>query len=86
MMPTPLSQIGQRVLRYPSVVVRLQKSLTKAKPLHTESSLLGSMETCGKDMVDEELRAKLKECGIGTPATRASIIETLFSREYMGTQ
>lgn len=61
----------------------LAESLTKAKPLHTESSLLGSMETCGKDMVDEELRAKLKECGIGTPATRASIIETLFSREYM---
>lgn len=61
----------------------LTGSLTKAKPLHTEATLLGSMETCGKELADEELKAQLKDCGIGTPATRASIIETLFTREYM---
>lgn len=53
------------------------------KPLHTESSLLAAMETAGKELEDEELRAQLKDCGIGTPATRAAIIETLFAREYM---
>lgn len=56
---------------------------TKPKPLHTEATLLSAMETCGKEVEDEELRQSLKECGIGTPATRAAIIETLFSREYM---
>ena len=56
---------------------------TKPKPLHTEATLLGSMETCGKEIEDEVLRQSLKECGIGTPATRAAIIETLFKREYM---
>ena len=53
------------------------------KPMHTESSLLAAMETAGKELEDEELRAQLKDCGIGTPATRAAIIETLFAREYM---
>lgn len=56
---------------------------TKPKPLHTEATLLAAMETCGKDIEDEVLRQSLKECGIGTPATRAAIIETLFAREYM---
>ncbi len=56
---------------------------TKPKPLHTEASLLAAMETAGREVEDEEMRQSLKECGIGTPATRAAIIETLFSREYM---
>lgn len=56
---------------------------TKPKPLHTEATLLAAMETCGKEIEDEELRQSLKECGIGTPATRAAIIETLFSRDYV---
>ncbi|MCS2889884.1 DNA topoisomerase [Parabacteroides faecis] len=56
---------------------------TKPKPLHTEATLLAAMETAGKEIEDEEVRQSLKECGIGTPATRAAIIETLFSREYM---
>ena len=56
---------------------------TKPKPLHTEASLLAAMETAGKEVEDEEVRQSLKECGIGTPATRAAIIETLFSREYI---
>jgi DNA topoisomerase III, bacteria and conjugative plasmid len=61
----------------------LTEGKTKPKPLHTEASLLAAMETCGKEVEDEELRQSLKECGIGTPATRAAIIETLFLREYM---
>ena len=56
---------------------------TKPKPLHTESSLLSAMESCGKDLDEAELRDSLKDIGIGTPATRASIIETLFSRDYV---
>lgn len=60
----------------------VQKS-TKPKPLFTEAGLLTAMETAGKEVQDEELRAALKECGIGTPATRAAIIETLFARKYM---
>lgn len=59
---------------------------TKPKPLHTESSLLAAMETAGKDIDDEEVRASMKESGIGTPATRAAIIETLFKREYIERQ
>lgn len=61
----------------------LTEGKTKPKPFHTEASLLSAMQTCGKEIEDEELRESLKECGIGTPATRASIIETLFKREYM---
>ena len=56
---------------------------TKPKPLHTEATLLSAMETAGKDIEDDALRQVLKDCGIGTPATRAAIIETLFKRGYM---
>lgn len=61
----------------------LLEKQTKPRPLHTEASLLSAMETCGKELTDEAEREVLKESGIGTPATRASIIETLFSREYI---
>lgn len=56
---------------------------TKPKPLHTESSLLGAMESCGKECENEDEREAMKDAGIGTPATRAAIIETLFVREYI---
>ena len=46
--------------------------------------MLKALETCGKDIEDEELRYAMKESGLGTPATRASIIETLIKREYIG--
>ncbi len=61
----------------------LLEKQTKPRPLHTEASLLSSMETCGKDLTDEAEKEALKESGIGTPATRAAIIETLFSRDYI---
>lgn len=63
--------------------VELLEKQTKPKPLHTESSLLSAMESAGKELEDAELRASMKEAGIGTPATRAAIIETLFTRDYM---
>lgn len=53
-------------------------------PSHfNENALLGAMETAGKLVEDEELKEALKEKGIGTPATRASIIETLIKRQYI---
>lgn len=61
----------------------LGEGKTKPKPLHTESTLLAAMETAGKDIEDEAMRQAMKDCGIGTPATRAAIIETLIRREYM---
>ncbi len=53
-------------------------------PRHfTENTLLGAMETAGKLVEDEQLKEALKEKGIGTPATRAAIIETLLKRDYI---
>lgn len=63
--------------------IELLEKQTKPKPLHTESSLLSSMETAGKELENAELKASMKDTGIGTPATRAAIIETLFSRQYI---
>lgn len=56
---------------------------TKPKPIHTESSLLKAMETCGKEVEEGDLRDALKGSGIGTPATRAAIIEILIRRIYI---
>ena len=64
----------------------LLSKMTKPKPLHTEGSLLLAMETCGKDVEEETAKEALRECGIGTPATRASIIETLIKRNYIERQ
>jgi DNA topoisomerase-3 len=55
---------------------------TPPKP-YTEGSLLGAMETAGKLVDDEQLKEALKERGLGTPATRAAIIETLLERGYI---
>jgi DNA topoisomerase-3 len=62
------------------------KQKTKPKPLFTEGTLLQAMETCGKEIENEELRLALKDCGLGTPATRAATIETLFTRQYIERQ
>ena len=61
----------------------ITESKTKPKPLHTESTLLAAMETAGKEIEDDTMRQAMKDSGIGTPATRAAIIETLLKREYM---
>ena len=76
----PPFQEGQTL---PLSGVDLLEKQTKPKPLHTESSLLAAMENAGKELEDAELKASLKDAGIGTPATRAAIIETLFARQYI---
>lgn len=61
----------------------IHEKMTKPPLLYTEASLLSAMEHAGKNIDDKEERSALKDVGIGTPATRASIIETLFSRSYI---
>ena len=56
---------------------------TKPKPLYTEATLLSAMENAGKEVSDAESKRAMAECGIGTPATRANIIETLILRDYI---
>lgn len=56
---------------------------TKPKPLYTEATLLSAMENAGKEVEDVESKRAMAECGIGTPATRANIIETLILRDYI---
>lgn len=53
------------------------------KPLYTEATLLAAMETCGKNITDEQAKEAIKDLGIGTPATRAAIITTLIKRDYI---
>ncbi|TFH94404.1 type IA DNA topoisomerase [Porphyromonas levii] len=61
----------------------LLKQATKPKPLYTEATLLSAMEHAGKEVEDAETKKVLSECGIGTPATRANIIETLILRDFI---
>jgi len=61
----------------------LTEKLTTPPKHYTEASLLRAMETAGRLVDDETLRAALKENGIGRPSTRAAIIETLFKRHYI---
>ena len=56
---------------------------TKPKPLYTEATLLSAMEKAGKEVEDTESKKAMADCGIGTPATRANIIETLILRDYI---
>ncbi|MBR7017950.1 MAG: DNA topoisomerase 3 [Prevotella sp.] len=61
----------------------LTEKQTTPPPYYNEASLLRAMETAGKFVEDEELRAAMKENGIGRPSSRAGIIETLFKRHYI---
>lgn len=56
---------------------------TKAPPPYTESTLLSAMENAGRFVEDEELKEQMKDSGLGTPATRAAIIERLLSVGYI---
>ncbi|KAA6326110.1 DNA topoisomerase 3 [termite gut metagenome] len=67
----------------PIIQSEVLEKQTKPKPLHTESSLLSAMEGADKEVENEEEREAMRESGIGTPATRAAIIKTLFAREYI---
>lgn len=67
----------------PGTKVETVRKTDKPQPIYTDSSLLGEMETCGKKIDDEELRESMKDVGLGTPATRAAIIEVLIQRGYI---
>ena len=66
----------------PLVSAEITEHKTKPKPLYTEATLLSAMENAGKEVEDTESKKAMAECGIGTPATRANIIETLILRDY----
>ena len=67
----------------PLVSAEITAHKTKPKPLYTEATLLSAMENAGKEVEDAESKKAMAECGIGTPATRANIIETLILRDYI---
>lgn len=78
--PLPALRKGTRLHVHEVSAVRRQ---TKAPAHFTDASLLAAMETAGRLVDDEELRNAMKERGLGTPATRAQIIETLLARGYV---
>jgi DNA topoisomerase III len=63
--------------------VELLRKETQPPRRFSDASLLGAMETAGKEIEDAEVREAMKDSGIGTPATRAGIIELLINREYI---
>ena len=67
----------------PLVHAEITEHKTKPKPLYTEATLLSAMENADKDVEESDKRKAMAECGIGTPATRANIIETLILRDYI---
>ena len=67
----------------PVLDTEITEHKTKSKPLYTEATLLSAMENAGKEVSDVESKKAMAECGIGTPATRANIIETLILRDYI---
>ena len=67
----------------PVLDAEITEDKTKPKPLYTEATLLSAMENAGKEVEDAESKKAMAECGIGTPATRANIIETLILRDYI---
>ena len=87
--PSPLTSDPERIL--PTFVKgesgehkpTLTEKWTTPPPYYNEASLLRAMETAGKFVEDETLRAAMKENGIGRPSSRAGIIETLFKRHYI---
>lgn len=78
----PVFRIGESGAHQPII----KEGETKPPPHYTEATLLAMMETAGKLVEDEELRDALRQRGIGTPATRASIIEILLTRHYIDRQ
>ena len=75
----PTFTVGESGDHIPS----LTEKWTTPPKFYTEATLLKAMETAGKFVDNEELRAAMKENGIGRPSSRAGIIETLFKRRYI---
>jgi len=78
-LPIGLAQNSSQPVR--DVVI--QEKQTRPPKRFNDASLLTAMETAGKTLDDKELSRAMKDCGLGTPATRAAIIETLITREYI---
>jgi DNA topoisomerase III len=78
----PPLAVGQRLSGVFTSIARE----TTPPPRFTEATLLAAMESAGKSIDDEALRAAMKDVGLGTPATRAAIIETLLRRKYIERQ
>lgn len=76
-------QQGEKV---PIKSCKSNKQKTKPPARYTEATLLSAMENCGKLVEDEELRESIKGSGLGTPATRAEIIEKLIRTSYIERQ
>jgi DNA topoisomerase-3 len=76
----PAVQQGERV---ETVRIEINTEQTRPPVRYNEGTILSAMEAAGKLVEDEELRDAMKEKGLGTPATRASIIETLISAHYL---
>lgn len=74
----PLKEGDQRRVQK----TKIKEESTKAPPHHTDASLLGAMEHAGKELEDETLAAMMKGSGIGTPATRAAIIQRIIQVGY----
>ncbi|MDX2092178.1 MAG: DNA topoisomerase [Kofleriaceae bacterium] len=70
---------GQRL----AAIFKAVEKKTTPPPRYTDATLLGAMETAGKRVDDETLREAMRDTGLGTPATRAAIIETLLRRDYI---
>lgn len=81
--PLPPVREGDRV---DTDAVEVRQCETKPPKRYTEATLLSAMEHAGKDVEEKALRRALKDAGLGTPATRAAIIETLLKREYIERQ
>jgi DNA topoisomerase-3 len=76
----PLLSIGENL---PNKGIEMKEGKTKPLPLFTDATLLGYMETAGKECTDEHEREAMKDCGIGTPATRDAIISNLLEKLYI---
>lgn len=79
----PLLKKGQKAS---TEQLRVDKGQTSRPRPMTEADLLAGMERAGRQLDDEVLRGAMKDCGLGTPATRAAIIETLLQRDYIRRQ
>jgi DNA topoisomerase III len=76
----PPARQGERVA---TISIEIKTDQTKPPARYSEATILSAMEAAGRLVEDEELRDAMKEKGLGTPATRAAIIETLISAHYL---
>lgn len=80
MRPLPCMKEGDKVEVVQSEII---EDKTKPKPLYSEATLLSAMETAGRNSDDKVVADALRDIGIGTPATRAAILEVLIRRRYV---